>query len=630
LLAKEFDEALAAYQTAASLKPQEAYPQEKVGEINAALGEIAAKEALDQQYQEAIAIADQALLAKEFDEALAAYQTAASLKPQEDYPQGKIDEINATLGELAAKEALDQQYQEAIANADKALLAKEYDEALAAYQTAASLKPQEAYPQEKVGEINVALGEIAAKEALDQQYQEAIADADKALLAKEYDKALAAYQTAASLKPQEAYPQKKVGEINAALGEIAAKEALDQQYQEAIANADKALLAEEYDEALAAYQTAASLKPQETYPQDKVDEINAALGEIATKEALDQQYQEAIANADKALLAKEYDEALTAYQTAASLKPQEEYAQAKVIEVETTIAEQTRKLEIDQQYITTIATADENLANNNYEEARTGYQQALALKPTEEYPGKQILQIDHTLETMAAERDLAYQSAISKADAFFEQKDYEMAKLQYDRALELKPEETYPVGKLKQVNDQILVKRQLVQQQFDKAIIDADKFFSSKVYDEAIASYRAASVLKPEEKYPKEMVGRILKLLSERSIVQLNKDPLLIPNNTQYKFDFVPVAVKDRKSNYIFFKAKNVSDREYKLIISFGNDQSKNGGVVIRVPSGKDLYEFIVRISAQYKWFSDDNNWISFYPEGGDFEVSLMQISYSD
>jgi hypothetical protein len=174
------------------------------------------------------------------------------------------------------------------------------------------------------------------------------------------------------------------------------------------------------------------------------------------------------------------------------------------------------------------------------------------------------------------------------------------------------------------------MKKQLVQQDYDKTIIDADKYFAAKTYDNAIDSYRAATLLKPEEEYPKEMVRRILKLLSERSIVQINKDPLLISNNSSHKFDFAPVPIKDRKSNYIFFNARNVSKNEYKLIISFGKDQVKNGGVVVKVPAGENLHNFVVRISAQYKWFSDDNNWITFYPEGGDLEILLMQISYSD
>jgi len=313
-----------------------------------------------------------------------------------------------------------------------------------------------------------------------------------------------------------------------------------------------------------------NLKPGEVYAQVKITEINAVLGEMAAKEALDKQYGDAISAADNALLAKDYQKALAGYQAALGLKSGESYAQGKITEI--------------------------NL----------------------------------TIEALAAERDQAYQLAISKADNYFNQQDYEMAKLQFDRALEIKPNELYPLDKLKLVNEQIMKKRQLIQEEFDKAIADADKFYASKIYDNAIDSYRAASILNPEEEYPKEMVRRILKLLSERSIVQLNKDPLLITNNTQHKFEFIAVPVKDRKSNYFFFKARNVSKSEYKLIISYGKDQTKNGGVVVKVPAGEDLFEFVVRISAQYKWFSDDNNWITFYPEGGDFEISLMQISYSD
>jgi hypothetical protein len=172
--------------------------------------------------------------------------------------------------------------------------------------------------------------------------------------------------------------------------------------------------------------------------------------------------------------------------------------------------------------------------------------------------------------------------------------------------------------------------KQVVQAEYDKAIADADKYYASKLYDNAIEAYRASSILKPDEEYPKEMVRRILKMLSERSIVQMNKNPLLIPNNTQHKFDFLSVPAKDRKSNYLYFTARNVSDKEYKLIVNFGQNSAKNGGFVVKVPPGGEMNEYIVRISAQYKWFSDDNNWITFYPEGGDIEVSLLQISYSD
>ena len=176
----------------------------------------------------------------------------------------------------------------------------------------------------------------------------------------------------------------------------------------------------------------------------------------------------------------------------------------------------------------------------------------------------------------------------------------------------------------------ILMRRQLLQDEYDKAIADADKFYASKIYDNAIESYRQAAMIMADEAYPVEMIRKILKLISERAIVDVNREPVLIKNNTTEKFVFTPVPVQNRKANYIFFKATNKTENEYKVILSFGEAGAKNGGIVVRIPPGSEENEFIVRISAQYKWFSEDNDWITMYPEGGDLELGLMQISSSD
>jgi tetratricopeptide (TPR) repeat protein len=630
MLAGDFKAALAGYQAANNLKPGDPTVQAKITEVNSKLDEIAAKEALDKKYEDEILAADKLLQAKDYQKAITAYQSAEAMKPGETYPQGKITEINATLAEIAAKEALDKQYADAISAADKTLQVKDYQKAITEYQAALAIKPGETYAQAKINEINKTLGDIAAKEALDKQYTETIAAADNALQAKDYKAALAGYQSAQQLKPAESYTQGKITEVNKALEEIASKEALDKQYTDAIAAADAAFQAKDYQKATTGYQSALKLKPGEQYPQTKITEVNAALAEVAKQQEIVKKYNEAIAFADKHLADKDYDNAMLEYQTANSLKPDETYPLNKIKEVEGIKEEIKKQKELDTQYNKILADADDFVKKEQYEEARASYQEAQKLKPAEEFPAKQIIEINRKLDFIALEKDKAYQIAISKADNYFSQQNYDMAKLQYDRAIELKPNELYPLDKMKVVNEEIMKKRQLVQEDYDKNIADADKFYASKIYDNAIDSYRAASVLKPEEEYPKEMVRRIMKLLSERSIVQINKEPLLIANNTTHKFDFISVPVKDRKSNYIFFRARNVSKTDYKLIISFGKDQQKNGGIVVKVPAGEDLYEFVVRISAQYKWFSEDNNWITFYPEGGDLEVSLMQISYSD
>ena len=616
---KDYEGAMLEFRNASGFNPDEAYPKEKIREIESLMAKNEKRQKdLEDQRRKELADEEIAMTEKEYQEALAAYQ------------KEKIFEIKADSAELAAETAMENQYLDAISSADIALGAKEYQKALADFQAAKKLKPGEVYAEKKITEINIILGDLAVKEALDKQYSDAISVADNALAAKEYQKALSAYQSALSLKPGEAYAQGKITETNTVLGDLAAKEALDKQYSDAISGADKALAAKDYQKALSAYQSALSLKPGEAYAQGKITEINTVLGDLAAKEALNKQYSDAISGADNALAAKDYQKALAGFQSARNIKPDEQYVKTKILEIETHMTAQAKQLELDNQYIKVLAVADEYYKNKQLEEARSAYQEAQVIKPAEDFPGKQIILINQALETEASELNLAYNTAVSKADIYFEQKDYDMAKLQYNRALELKPNEQFVLDKLALVNEQMLKNKQLIQAEYDKLIVEADKSYASKTYDDAISSYRAAALLNPDEEYPKEMAGRILKLLTERSIVQLNKEPILITNNTQHKFDFTPVAIKDRKSNYIFFRARNVSTSDYKLIISFGKDQIKNGGVVIKVPAGEELYEYVVRISSQYKWFSDDNNWISFYPEGGDFEVNLMQISYSD
>ncbi len=506
---------------------------------------------------------------------------------------------------------------------------QKYQEAINDYQKASALKPEEDYPKSKITEIDALIKKLAA-DKLDADYLQAITKADQLLSADELENARQAYQSASLLKPSEQYPKDKIGEIEVQLKQKAAAAELDKNYNLALAKADSLFKIKDYNNALAAYQKAQSIKPGEKYPQSQISDINSILQEEAQQAEQQKKYDEAIAFGDKHLAEGDMDNAIYEYKIANSIKPAETYPLKKIKEIGEKQAEIAKEKEIENNYNTAITSGDENLKAGKYEDAREAYTKALGIKAGESYPADKIAEIDETLKNQEAEREQSYQLAITKADNAYQQQDYEMAKLSYERATELKPNEVYPLDRLKEVNEMILKQRQVIQQEYDKAIADADKFWASKIYDNAIDSYRQAAQLKTSEEYPKEMVRRILKLLSERAIVEINKDPMLISNNTTKKFEFIPVPVKDRKSNYIFFKAKNVSSDNFKLIISFGKNEVKNGGVVVKIPPGEDVNDFIVRISAQYKWFSEDNNWITMYPEGGDIEVSLVQISSSD
>ncbi|HPI85625.1 MAG TPA: histone H1-like repetitive region-containing protein [Bacteroidales bacterium] len=625
-------EALGQYKKALEIFPEEKYPQGQIIMINEILG-------LRERYNASVAKADQLYGEKQYEPALLEYRNATSIMPSETYPlekireleniisrqtalnekpvpeeineeedfqadegetvvitqQGQTFEIEIDSAEIRQQTEMENRYWAAIETGDQKLAGKEYMEAKAAYQEARALKPGEVYAEGKIKEIDLILADIAAKEA-----------AARELAAKEAAEKEAAARELAAKEAAE----KEAAEKEAAAKELAAKKA-----------AEKEAAARE----LAAKEAAEKEAAAKELAAKEAAEKEAAAKELAAKEAAEKEA------AAKELTAKEAAEKEAAAKELAAKEAAEKEAAAKELAAkEAAEREAAAKEQINREYLLALETAANYLKDGKLEESRTAYLEASAIKPGEEMPKQQIREIDRQIKERIAELDLAYQVAVSKGDNFFGLQDFESARMQFTRALELKPNEAYPAEQLRLADMEIAKKQKLIQEEYDRTIIEADKYFASKTYDSALELFRKAAALKPDMDYPQEMAGRILKLLSERSIVQINTLPVAIASNTTHKFSFTPVPVKDRKSNYIYFKARNVSGNEFKLIISYGKDQAKNGGVVVKVPAGEDVIDYLVRISAQYKWFSEDNNWITVYPEGGECELSLMQVSYSD
>ncbi|HNV96513.1 MAG TPA: hypothetical protein PKG63_08570, partial [Bacteroidales bacterium] len=208
----------------------EQYPKTKLAEIDKLIADKAAKEkaeaeakAKDEQYKAAVAKGDAALAKQSFDEAKTAYNQALTIKPTEQYPKTKLAEIDKLIADKAAKEkaeaeakAKDEQYKAAVAKGDAALESMKLSEAKTAYSDALKIKPDEAYPKNKITEIENLIAQKQKKEQeinqKDQSYSDAITKADKAFSNKDYTSAIAYYQTALKQKPNETYPKQKITE----------------------------------------------------------------------------------------------------------------------------------------------------------------------------------------------------------------------------------------------------------------------------------------------------------------------------------------------------------------------------------------------------------------------------------
>lgn len=507
LAASDFEGAKREYQKALTIKAGEKYPTDQIAKVDGMMAEAAKRE---QDYLAATEKGDQALAANDYEGAKAAFTEATKIKPSEDYPKNKIKEINDFLAKAAAK---DQEYQDKIKSADNALASKDYTTAKSAYQEASAIKPAEQYPKDKIAEIENALAELAKVE---ENYNAAIAKGDQALASEDYEAAKSAFNEALSIKANEQYPKDKLAEIETVVVGLQKQE---EDYKNAISEGDAALAKSELEEAKTAYLKASELKPTESYPQEKIKEID---GLLAAAEAKEKDYQAAIAEGDAALQSEELDKAEAAYNKAIGLKADEQYPKDQLAEISkkrdalAAEAEAAAKLEAD--YQAAIKDGDDKLSAEDFEGSKAAYNRAIELKAEEQYPKDQLAVIEEKEKAIAEEKAAAeqlesdYQAAIKEGDNLFAKEDFEAAKVAFGKAGDLKPEESYPKDQLaaieakqKEIADAAAAAQQL-EADYKSAIDKADAALAAQNFDEAISSYEQASQLKPEENYPKDKI----------------------------------------------------------------------------------------------------------------------------
>ena len=83
-----------------------------------------------------------------------------------------------------------------------------------------------------------------------------------------------------------------------------------------------------------------------------------------------------------------------------------------------------------------------------------------------------------------------YENAIQAADKFFTARNFPSAKTNYLKALEIKPEEEYPVTQIAEIER--LIKQQQTDEKYRTVILAADGYFKTKTYPQAKAEYEKA------------------------------------------------------------------------------------------------------------------------------------------
>ncbi len=670
LAGADYTNALTEYENAGRIKPRETYPQQKIAEVNKILSDL---ESADVNYTMAIKKGDQFLAASDFSNAKSEYEKAQEIKPNEKYP---VEQLAIVATNMKQQEAVMASYNQSISKADAFFEAEEYESAVEQYQNAIVILPGNEYASKKLKDIELIWQEKDAGKLL---YTQLIADADKFLDDGKYQDAKDKYNEAIVLDQSQEYPVEKVAEIDVIMQKMRETE---NDYAKAIATADIFFKNNESESALAEYQKAASLKPNATYPQQQIAEINSVL--LADVDKKNEEYDKTIAEADVLLGELNYEEAKMVYLKASYMKPYEEYPKAKMQEIETIINE---KDATQAKYNMLVAAADRMMEAEEYDKAKAKYEEALVIFPNENYPKEKIAAIGSAIVAGELAVQESYNVLITEADGYFDSQDYATATIKYKNALKYKPGETYPTQRLEEIetlshkldqqqdnysqliaaadraysgreyqeaktkymeasamfpeeehpkeriNEINLIFKadfQKEQQAYDKAIADADKFFAAGDLGKSMDGYKQAKYLIPDETYPDQMIAKILQILNDNAVRKIVTSAVMIEDGQEREFKFDPMAYADRSSSMLFIQVQNQGDSEFKLFVSYGKDASKNGGYSLPVPAGGEMKEFLIPLGNQHNWSSKDNDWIKLTTQGGSAEIRRLEIIKQD
>jgi N-acetylmuramoyl-L-alanine amidase len=120
----------------------------------------AADLALDEQFKTVVKEADDKFKTKNYEEAKKLYEKANELRPEEKYPPFKMDECKKKLAQLKTNESEEEKikkeqsskYRELVNSGDKFFTQGKWNAAIAQYQLAYDLRPEENYPKIKIKE----------------------------------------------------------------------------------------------------------------------------------------------------------------------------------------------------------------------------------------------------------------------------------------------------------------------------------------------------------------------------------------------------------------------------------------------------------------------------------------------
>jgi tetratricopeptide (TPR) repeat protein len=543
--AKKFDNALTAYNEALALKIDDEKVKPKIEALEKARAAEEGK-AKSAEFEKILKQGDEKLTGKKYDEAITFYNQALALHVNDEKANAKIKAAqDAKKAEEdaqkqnAEKEKQKAEYEKLIKQGDELLKNKKFDEAVASYTQALSLKFNDTEANARISAAQKAKADEDALKNKEEQakkkaeFDKIIKQGDDLLKAKKFDEAVTVFNQALAMKFDDPTANARIAAAQKAKADEEAlknKEEADKkraEFDKIIKQGDDLLKGKKFDEAVGIYTQALNLKVDDNAANAKIAEAQKAKADAEAEKNKEEkakkkaEFDKLIAAGDEKLAAKKFDDAITSFTSALAVKFDDNTANARI-----KAAQDAKQAELDAakskeeeekrkaEYAALIKQGDAMLKEKKYDDAIGVYTQALNLKvkDTEVETNAKIVAAQKAKADAEAEKNKAeqekrkaeFEAFLKQGDALLKDKKYDEAVGVYTQALNMNLENDRANAKISEAQkakaDAESAKNQEEQAkkkaEFDKLIATGDEKLAAKKFDDAITSFTSALAVK--------------------------------------------------------------------------------------------------------------------------------------
>ncbi|MCX6253786.1 MAG: protein kinase [Bacteroidia bacterium] len=253
-----------------------------------------------EQYNAKIQEGNRYFDASDFKSAIATYEAAATIKPDEQSAHDKLK---------MCKDTIEYGFNKYYLQGNTYKTVKDYENARISYQLALKYKPSNQEVMNCMKEID---------EEMNKSYNESLAESRRLVKQRKYIDAIEDATKAKAIKPDGTEPQKLIDSISSLIGD---------NYTIAMASGNKYFQENNYNLALQYFQDALKYKPGDPFTQKKINDVRIAQNDIEDSYNLAIQQANSLYNQDR------FSEALKKYKEALQFKEGDDIASRRIDEI---------------------------------------------------------------------------------------------------------------------------------------------------------------------------------------------------------------------------------------------------------------------------------------------------------